>query len=114
ANAPQIVVFGWDDVENAPGIMFVNSLLGGLTNPNKTKASTTLNPNACYFYPASYQCGDSSLAQAKDQVTLNKFDMGNHTIDHLESVSTWSGIPQKYKDPMTGSWLFTPDGFGPG
>ena len=115
ANAPQIVVFGWDDVENAPGIMFVNELLGGITNPNGSKASTTLNPNACYAYPAAYQCGDSSLMQAKDQVTANKFDMGNHTIDHLESVSTWSGIPAKYKDPMTGSWKQTPDGnYGPG
>jgi hypothetical protein len=117
ADAPQILVFGWDDVENAPGIQFVNSLLGGITNPDGKKAGATLNPNACYAYPAAYQCGDSSLSQVKDQVTVNKFDMGNHTIDHLESNSTWNGlsaIPAKYKDPMTGSWLFTPDGFGPG
>jgi hypothetical protein len=45
---------------------------------------------------------------------MNGFDMGNHTIDHLESVSTWSGIPAKYKDPMTGSWKQSADGnYGP-
>jgi hypothetical protein len=115
ANAPQIVVFGWDDVENAPGMAFVNQLIGGITNPDGTKGNTTLNPNACYAYSPMYLCGDGSLANSKDQVTVNKFDMGNHTIDHLESVSTWSGIPAKYKDPMTGSWAQTPDGaYGPG
>jgi hypothetical protein len=117
ANAPQIMVFGWDDVENAPGIQFVNELLGGIKNPNGSKGGATLNPNACYAQVPAYVCGDGSLAQAIDQVTANKFDMGNHTIDHLESNSSWSGlanIPAKYKDPMTNSWLFTPDGFGPG
>jgi hypothetical protein len=38
ANAPQIVVFGWDDVENRPGVEFVNSLIGGITNPDGKKA----------------------------------------------------------------------------
>jgi hypothetical protein len=95
--------------------MFVNELIGGITNPDGKKGSTTLNPNACYGYPQAYQCGDSSLTQVKDMVTANGFDFGNHTIDHLESVSTWSGIPAKYKDPNTGSWKQTPDGnFGPG
>src|SRR6478735_9107588 len=37
ANAPQIVVFGFDDVENADGIAFVNTLLGGITNPDGKK-----------------------------------------------------------------------------
>jgi hypothetical protein len=107
-------VFGWDDVENAPGIAFVNQLIGGIMNPNGTKASCNLNPNACYGGSALYPCGDGSLINAKASVTEMKFDFANHTIDHLESNSTWSGIPAQYKDPMTGSWKSSDDGFGPG
>src|SRR5690348_6077043 len=33
-NAPQIVVFGWDDIENDAGVKFINSLLAGVNNPN--------------------------------------------------------------------------------
>src|SRR5437870_367018 len=42
ANAPQIVVFGWDDVENDAGIAFVNTLLGGIKNPDNSKGGATL------------------------------------------------------------------------
>jgi hypothetical protein len=117
-NAPQIVVFGWDDVESQAGIAFVNELLGGITNPNSSKGSCNLNPNSCYGEgwggAGKYACGDGSLANAKADVTSNQFDLGNHTVDHLESNSTWTDIPAKYKDPNTGSWKFTDDGFGPG
>ena len=118
-NAPQIVVFGWDDVESQAGITFVNSLLGSLSNPDSTKGSCNLNPNSCYAEgwsaPAGkYVCGDGTLANARGDVTVNKFDIGNHTVDHLESNSTWSGIPAAYQDPTTKGWKFTDDGFGPG
>src|SRR5207249_2496964 len=31
----------------------------------------------------------------------------------LEETSTWSGIPQQYRNDM-GGWKFTDDGYGPG
>ena len=65
ANAPQIVVFGWDDVENEPGMAFVNQLIGSLTNPNNKKASCNVNPNACYGGSPRYACGDGSLVSAR-------------------------------------------------
>jgi hypothetical protein len=120
-NAPQIVVFGWDDVESDVGINFVNSLLGSIKNPNGSKGSCNLNPNSCYGVGWSgdipgYVCGDGTLGNAtsRGKLTINKFDIGNHTTDHLESNSTWTGIPAAYKDPATGSWKFTADGYGPG
>jgi hypothetical protein len=114
ANTPQIVVFGWDDIESAAGVSFVNQLLGGITNPDSSKGGANVNPNACYTYLAGYVCGDGTLQSAISSVTQNEFDMGNHTIDHLESNSTWSGIPAQYKDPTSMSWVQSPDGFGPG
>ncbi|HEY2901994.1 MAG TPA: hypothetical protein VGL59_15540, partial [Polyangia bacterium] len=33
ATAPQLVVFGWDDIESQAGITFVSSLFTGVTNP---------------------------------------------------------------------------------
>jgi hypothetical protein len=117
-NAPQIVVFGWDDVEAAEGIAFVNELVAGITNPNKSKGGCNLNPNACYGYswanaPAgTYICGPGTLAGVKSQMTSAKFDMGNHTVDHLEENSTWSGIPKAWQNAAKG-WIFK-DGFGPG
>jgi hypothetical protein len=119
ANAPQIVVFGWDDVENAPGLAFVNSLLGGITNPNGTKAGTNLNPNSCYGVGyggqiPGYACGDGSISLNRPELTRLGFDIANHTVDHLESNSTWTGIPADYKDPMTNSWKQSADGYGPG
>jgi hypothetical protein len=113
-NAPQIVVFGFDDIENTQGVAFVNGFLGGLTNPNATKGGFNVNPNACYAYSPLYMCGDGSLAGNVAQVTMWGPDFGNHTLDHLESNSTWSGIPAKYKDPNTGSWVQTASGLGPG
>jgi hypothetical protein len=120
ANAPQIVVFGWDDVENDAGIAFVNQLLASVTNPDGTKASCTLNPNACYAEgwnnptPGAYVCGNGTLANVRGDVTSAGFDIGNHTVDHLESTSTWSGIPAAFKDPTTNGWLYSSDGAGPG
>jgi hypothetical protein len=105
-NAPQIVVFGFDDIEYAEGMMFVNTMLGGVTNPNGSKASCNLNPNACYGGAAEYQCGNGTLASQLGLVTQNNFDIANHTLDHLENYQSnpWSGIPAKYKDTMNGGW----------
>ena len=120
ANAPQIIVFGWDDVESDAGIAFVNQLLASVKNPDGSKAGCNLNPNACYAEgwnnptPGAYVCGNGTLANVRPDVTSAGFDMGNHTVDHLESNSTWSGIPAAYKDPMTGGWAFSSDGAGPG
>ena len=118
ANAPQIVVFGWDDVESQAGIAFVNQLLGSISNPDSSKGSCNLNPNSCYAegwsQTGKYACGDGTLAGARGDVTVSRFDIGNHTIDHLESTSTWTGIPPAYRDPATMGWRFTDDGFGPG
>jgi hypothetical protein len=120
ANAPQIIVFGWDDVESDAGIAFVNTLLGGITNPDGGKGGANVNPNACYAEgwnnptPGAYVCGNGTLANVRGDVTKEGFDMGNHTVDHLEATSTWSGIPSAMKDPMTMGWLFSSDGFGPG
>lgn len=118
-NAPQIVVFGWDDVENAPGLAFVNTLIGGITNPDGKKAGTNLNPNSCYGVGyggaiPGYACGDGSISLNRTELTRLGFDIANHTVDHLESNSTWTGIPAAYKDPMTNSWKQSPDGYGPG
>src|SRR4051812_42779619 len=120
ANAPQIIVFGFDDVENDAGIAFVNQLLAGVKNPDGSKGSCTLNPNACYAEgwnnptPGAYVCGNGTLANVRGDVTSAGFDIGNHTVDHLESTSTWSGIPAAFKDPMSGGWLYSSDGYGPG
>jgi hypothetical protein len=108
------VVFGWDDIESLEGINFVNQLLGGITNPDSNKGGANVNPNACYASDPQYACGQGTLAGNTGAVTMNGFDMGNHTIDHLESNSTWSGIPSQYKDPMTNGWLFDANGNGPG
>ena len=116
-NAPQIVVIGWDDVESVEGVTFVNSLLGDIENPNGKKANTNLNPNSCYirgWAGGGYGCGMGDLAQQKSLVTQHKFSIANHTVDHLESNSTWDGIPSDFKDPDTGSWKQTDDGYGPG
>src|SRR6202022_2350113 len=113
-NAPQIVVFGFDDVENTQGVAFVNAFLGGITNPDSSKGGFNVNPNACYAQSSLYACGDGTLAGNLAQVTASSPDFGNHTLDHLESNSTWSGSPAAYKDSATGSWVFTPDGLGPG
>src|SRR5262249_12914638 len=101
-------------VESQRGVAFVNELLGSIKNPDSSKGSCQLNPNACYAGSSLYPCGDGTLVNAKSDVTSHGFDLGNHTLDHLESNSTWSGIPDKYKDSTTGSWKFTDDGFGPG
>ncbi|HVR64181.1 MAG TPA: hypothetical protein VMU50_19915 [Polyangia bacterium] len=121
ASAPQIVVFGWDDVESTEGITFVNTLYGSLMNPDGSKSHCNLNPNACYGEGGAppvgkYTCGNGTLSLTKDMVTLPSFDMGNHTIDHLEgyeALGGWSGIPAEWKDTVNGGWKFTNDK-GPG
>jgi hypothetical protein len=122
ATAPQIVVFGWDDIESQEGITFVNSLFSTLMNPDGTKARCNLNPNSCYGEggaPAAgkYTCGDGTLSFARDMVSAPSFDLGNHTIDHLEGTQLapgWSGIPDKYRNKMTFGWMFDANGNGPG
>ena len=117
-NAPQIVVFGWDDVESQAGVQFVTTLLGSLTNPaqnpntGSAKATANLNPNACYAYDTAYQCGDGTLQSNRNVVTSlvtgNGFAIGNHTMDHLENYELnggWSAIPAQYKDTTNGGWL---------
>jgi hypothetical protein len=128
--APQILVYGFDDIENVDGITFVNTLLGSLknpaTNPNSMNqgATANLNPNACYAYDAAYKCGDGSLqsgsagaAIVTQLLTTNQFGLGNHTIDHLEgyqncsptacATPNWAGIPSCWKNPDTtaNGWL---------
>jgi hypothetical protein len=118
ANAPQIVVFGWDDIESLPGVQFVTTLLGSVKNPaknpnsNSTSATANLNANACYAYDSAYQCGDGSLSSSRSAVTslltTNGFAMANHTLDHLENYEAnggWSGIPTAFKDTTNGGWL---------
>lgn len=124
-NAPQIVVYGWDDVENQPGVQFVTDLLGSLQNPAKnpnsglSNATANLNPNACYAYDAAYQCGDGSLASNTNLVTslvTSGFAVASHTMDHLEGYEAnngWSGIPACWHnltmdsagDPPPGGWF---------
>jgi hypothetical protein len=117
-DTPMFVVFGWDDVENAPGMTFVNELLGGVTNPNGKKAGTNLNPNPCYGVGwgggAGTPCGDGTMSQDKSLITQHSFDIGNHTYDHLESNSTWPDIPADWKDTEMGGWKYDENGMGPG
>ena len=130
-NAPQIVVFGWDDIESAAAITFLNSLLQGIKNPNGSPASCTVNPNSCYGegynQTAMYACGDGSLAAARSTVLSAGYELGNHTFDHLENYQhqqasgtwtgpdSWPGIPAKYKDATNGGWAFDPTTtLGPG
>src|SRR5437016_3294054 len=90
-----------------------------VTGCDHGNGGATLNPNACYAEgwnnptPGAYVCGNGTLANVRGDVTKEGFDLGNHTVDHLEATSTWSGIPPAMKDPMTMGWLFSSDGFGP-
>ena len=99
-------------------MQYVNDLLGGITNPDGSKAGTNLNPNPCYGtgwnQTVEYVCGDGTMAQAKGSITENGFDIGNHTVDHLESNSGWDGIPADRKDPDMGGWQYDENGMGPG
>ncbi len=125
-NAPQIVVYGFDDIENQPGMQFVTDLLGSLqnpaTNPNSgsSNAAANLNPNACYSYQDTYQCGDGSLGSNLSLVTnlvsSRGFAIASHTMDHLEGYEPnngWSGIPACWHnltmdpagDPPPGGWF---------
>jgi hypothetical protein len=63
--------------------------------------------------PGKYICGSGTLVGVKSKMTEAKFDMGNHTVDHLESNSSWKGIPAPYKSD-SGGWKFSADGVGPG
>jgi len=118
-NAPQIVVFGFDDVESVAGVTFVNNLVSG-NNPDGNKASLNLNPNGCYirgWQGGGYGCGMGDLALNKPMVTQNGFAIANHTIDHLENSEVdpgWDGIPDEWRDPDNHGWKFTDDGYGPG
>jgi hypothetical protein len=118
-NAPQIVVYGWDDIESAPGVQFVTTLLGSIQNPAKnpnsgvTNGTANLNPNACYSYQDPYQCGDGTLGQNLSLVSslaTSGWGIGSHTMDHLESFEAlggWSGIPACWHntvvDPSSGA-----------
>ncbi len=127
-NAPQIVVFGWDDVESLAGLQFVTQLLGSVQNPapnpntntgtntQDQSATANLNANACYAYDSAYSCGDGTLASNRgvvtSLVTTNGFAMANHTIDHLENyepnATWWSLIPTSFatqwQDTTNGGW----------
>jgi hypothetical protein len=123
-NAPQIVVFGWDDVESTAGVDFITSLLGSIQNPaanpnSHTKAATAnLNANACYSNsPAAgggvqgYACGDGTLASntsAVSSLVSKGWALANHTIDHLENYEPapgWAGIPTAWHDMTNNGWL---------
>jgi hypothetical protein len=125
-NAPQIVVFGWDDIESAEATAFLDTLLTGVTNPVGTSTpSCIVNPNACYgegwSQTAEYACGNGDLATDRTSVLSGGCELGNHTFDHLESNSGWPGIPAQYLNapvaPATTGvgWQFNPTTLlGPG
>ncbi|HEY2515126.1 MAG TPA: hypothetical protein VGI39_29875 [Polyangiaceae bacterium] len=130
ANAPMIVVFGWDDIESAAATAFLDTIFGGGKNPDGSPQTCTVNPNSCYGegwnQTAKYACGDGTLSTAQTSVTNSgAYELGNHTWDHLENYQqaaasgwagpgAWPGIPAQYKDMTNGGWDFGSDGLGPG
>jgi hypothetical protein len=121
-NAPQIVVFGWDDIESTDATTFLDGIFSGVKNPDKSAPGCIVNPNSCYGegwnQTAKYACGGGTLATARSSVLSGGCELGNHTFDHLENYedngasgtwsgpSAWPGIPAKFKDPKNGGWLF--------
>ena len=130
-NAPQIVVFGWDDIESTDATTFLDGIFTGVKNPDTSTPGCTVNPNSCYGegwnQTTMYACGGGTLASARSSVLSGGCELGNHTFDHLENYednaasgtwsgpSAWPGIPTQYKDTTNGGWLFnTTTGLGPG
>ena len=119
ANAPQIIVFGWDDcaftgdhpgdaAENDNGMNFIAKTFGAITNPNGKKAGITFYQNGAYLpngEPGGPWGSETNLMLAAGQelVALG-FEVGNHTFDHLEINGTWGKIPSQYKMGSLGGW----------
>jgi hypothetical protein len=120
SEAPQIIVFGWDDCAftgddprdssaNDNGMNFVARTFGGLAaNPNGSKASVSFYQNGAYL-PNSEQGGpwgsETNLMLAAGQELLAKgFEVGNHTFDHLETNGTWGKIPAAFRMGSGGGW----------
>jgi len=120
SEAPQIIVFGWDDcaftgdhpadsAQNDNGMNFIARTFGGLSNnPDGRKASVSFYQNGAYL-PNSESGGpwgsETNLMLAAGQELLAKgFEVGNHTFDHLEINGTWGRIPAAYHMGSLGGW----------
>lgn len=120
ANAPQIIVFGWDDcaftgdhaadLAVAPdnGMNFIASVFGDITNPDGSPGAVTFYENGAYLpntEPGGPWGSETMFMQAAGQELIALgFELGNHTFDHLEINGTWGKIPPAYKMGSLGGW----------
>jgi hypothetical protein len=125
ANAPQIVVFGWDDCmftgdhpedtafASDNGMNFIEAAFAGRTNPDGSAVHTSFYENGAYL-PNGEEGGpwgsetDYTLAAGQSLLALG-FELGNHTFDHLEINGTWGQIHPDFDDGSLGGWT---DGAG--
>lgn len=120
ANAPQIIVFGFDDCmftgdhyndtaqASDNGMNFISQMFGSMTNPDGSGAHVSFYVNGCYM-PNSEEGGpwgsetDLTTAAYNEWLALG-FELGNHTFDHLEINSTWGRIHEDWDDGSLGGW----------
>ncbi len=119
-DAPQIIVFGWDDcmfTGDAPtdqaqgpdnGMNFIEKAFGDLVNPNGAPAGVSFYENGAYLPngEAGGPWGSETeyLARAGSDLIAAGFEVGNHTFDHLETNGTWGKIPGAFRTPGSG-WV---------
>jgi hypothetical protein len=119
-DAPQIIVFGWDDcmftgdhasdTTHAPdsGMNFIAQTFGPMSNPDGSDAHVSFYENGAYL-PNGEEGGpwgsetDLTLAAGQELLALG-FELGNHTFDHLEINGTWGGIPEAWNEGSLGGW----------
>ena len=119
-NAPQIIVFGWDDCMftgdhpndtahgSDNGMNFIEQTFGPMTNPNGSDVHVSFYENGAYL-PNAEQGGpwgsETNLTLAAGQALIAEgFELGNHTFDHLEINATWGKIPAAYHNGSLGGW----------
>jgi hypothetical protein len=119
ADAPQIIVFGWDDMaftgdhqgdagSTDSGMNFIAQTFGTITNPNGDKGAVSFYQNGAYL-PSTEQGGpwgsETNLMLAAGRELIEKgFEVGSHTFDHLEINGTWGRIPPAWKMGSLGGW----------
>jgi len=124
-NAPQIIVFGWDDCmftgdhpddlsqSNDNGMAFIEAAFASRTNPDGSAVHTSFYENGAYL-PNNEVGGpwgsetQYTLAAGQSLLALG-FELGNHTFDHLEINGTWGQIHPDWDEGTLGGWT---DGAG--
>ncbi len=119
-DAPQIIVFGWDDCmftgDHASdlakgsdnGMNFIEQTFGPMTNPDGSDVHVSFYENGAYL-PNSEVGGpwgsETNLTVAAGRALIAQgFELGNHTFDHLEINATWGKIPDAFHKGSLGGW----------